>query len=94
MIGYFAKGHSLSKEIIKTRKSLEKSYISRISRMTEKSKIEFETLIRSFINQSSLRPHELFDLNLSSGLTASGLLVTYVVVLMQLKVSESQHDSI
>ncbi len=50
--------------------------------------IEFEALIKSFETKMPLRPMDLFNLTLSSGLNAFSILITYVVIMLQFKIGE------
>ena len=53
------------------------------------SKSHLEVTIERFSMSSPIRPLDMFDLNASSAMSIFGLLLTYLIVLFQLKVSDN-----
>ena len=88
-IQWMQKGQQISKEYDSVRKALictRKKYILHLTRVQE---VNLETLIEKFAKDSPIRPAEIFSLNYSDGLSALGLGLTYVIVLLQFKVGET-----
>ena len=59
-------------------------------RLTAEETLEIDTLVEwlSFSSRAPIRPMDTFDMNYSSGASIVGLILTYMIILMQFKVSE------
>ena len=59
-------------------------------RLTAEETLEVETLADwlSFSSRAPIRPMDVFDMNYSSGASIMGLILTYMIILLQFKVSE------
>ena len=60
------------------------------NRLTAEKTLEIDTLVDwlSFSSRAPIRPMDTFDMNYSSGASIVGLILTYMIILMQFKVSE------
>ena len=61
--------------------------------MSEKEKCLLDIMLDNTSSCCPVRPHNTFDLNYSTGLSALGLCLTYVIVLIQFRISEPGEDS-
>ena len=59
--------------------------------MDDYTKYRIEMLSDQFLTVSSYKPSDAFELNYSTGVTAAGIILTYIIVLMQFKVGEQGH---
>ncbi len=84
----FANGQSLSKASKDLTEALEGIYAREAHKMSTNMAVEFETFIRNFGMKVPIRPMDLFELTMSSGLKAFSVLVTYVVIMLQFKLGE------
>ena len=57
--------------------------------LDSESKTYLEVTIENFSKSAPLRPRNTFGLNYASGLSILGLLLTYLIVLFQFKVSDN-----
>ena len=59
-------------------------------RLTAEETLEVDTLVDwlSFSSRAPIRPMDVFDMNYSSGASIMGLILTYMIILLQFKVSE------
>ena len=56
--------------------------------MSDKDKCLMDILLDKTSADCPVRPLNMFDLNLSTGLSAIGLCLTYVIVLLQFRISD------
>ena len=61
-----------------------------VKRLTAEETLEVDTLVDwlSFSSRAPIRPMDVFDMNYSSGASIMGLILTYMIILLQFKVSE------
>lgn len=57
-------------------------------RNNKREKAELRSLQKKFSKKCTVRPLDAFDINFSTGLSALGLCLTYIIVLLQFKVGE------
>ena len=89
-LGYlFGYGQTLTGTTTRLRKGLEQYYSRQVHRMSMNLCLEFDNMIWNLRNRAPLRPLDLFDLRMSSALTAASVMVTYVVILLQFKKGDS-----
>ncbi len=81
----FINGQRLKNMNMKVRKHLEELHIEQVEMLGDKMRTKLERLIGQFTRQPSLRIMDSFDLDSSTALTCAGVLVTYLVVLLQFK---------
>ncbi len=84
----FGSGQWLLKETKNLKEQLDRLYGYEVHRMTKNVVTQIESLIWTFRTQAPIRPMDMFDLRMSSGLTAMSAMVTYVVILLQFKSGE------
>ncbi len=58
------------------------------SRLDAADERRLDTLIEFLSCPSPLRPLDIFNVNLSSGVALLGLILTYMIILLQLKLGE------
>ena len=59
------------------------------NKIDQDRKYRLDTLIQTYANSSPVRPLDMFNVNYSSGTTMLGLILTYMFILLQLKMGES-----
>ncbi len=84
----FLNGQWLKDRNIQVRKDLEDLHVEQIEMIGDKMRTKLRTLIKRLSEQPSLRPADSFDLDSSTALSCGGLLVTYLVVLLQFKTTD------
>ena len=82
-------GQQLSDSYQNIRDRLEQLLIEEAETMSTRQRTEMDVLINRFANTTPLRPKDTFDMNYSTGASLGGLLLTYVIVLVQFKDSGS-----
>ena len=70
------------------RSSLETYFLSKQESLSTQQTNEVQVLIQRFGNPSPIRPRNAMKLTASSGMSALGLILTYLVVLVQFKANE------
>ena len=72
------------------RERVQRMRMDKAKRLTVEETLEIETLVDwlSFSTRSPIRPMDAFDMNYSSGASIVGLILTYMIILLQFKVSE------
>jgi hypothetical protein len=48
---------------------------------------QLEVLIGQFSKSSPIRPKDIFDMNLAAGNSVGGVILTYLIVMIQFKIS-------
>jgi hypothetical protein len=81
-------GQIMLVKLRKARKHLAALYINQYDLMEDKDKAMIQELMYNVGNISPIRPLDSFDLNMTTGLSVGGVLITYIVVLMQFKINE------
>ena len=54
-------------------------------KMEDLEKIQMDVLINQFSVTAPIRPYDVFNLNYASGFSMDGLMITYIIVLLQFK---------
>lgn len=60
--------------------------------MTMKELCQFEVLVDWFSLAAPVRPMDMFNLNFSSAATLVGLVITYMLVLLQFKIGDCEEQ--
>ncbi len=81
-------GQSLANASTRLGVSMEKFYAGEAHKMSKNDIVQVESMIRLFGTKVPIRPLDLFDLKISSGLKAFSVLVTYIVIMLQFKLGE------
>ena len=68
---------------------LEQLLIEEAENMSTRQRTEMDVLINRFAHTTPLRPKNTFDMNYATGASLGGLILTYVIVLVQFKDSGS-----
>ena len=55
--------------------------------MTQKQRIQVSHLIEEFSRTSVIRPMDVFDMNYATATSVYGIVLTYIIVLLQFKLS-------
>jgi len=61
--------------------------------LPSKARHHMEVAVERFSKPAPIRPLDVFNLNLASGASIVGLILTYIIVLLQFKVSEDRGDT-
>ena len=61
--------------------------------ITKKEKVELQALVDNFSQECPFQPLGIFDVNLASATSMAGLSFTYVIVLLQFKISDRYQTS-
>ena len=61
--------------------------------LPSKARHNLEVAVERFSKPAPIRPLDVFNLNLASGASIVGLILTYIIVLLQFKVSEDRGDT-
>ena len=70
------------------RRGLENFLYDNVESLTSEEQTRIGILISQFEGATPLRPRDFFDVNYSTGGSILGLIITYLIVLMQFKLSE------
>ncbi len=84
----FGSGQKLVNVTKNFRERLDQRFSDEIHRLSKNEVSRIESLLWTLRTQSPIRPYDLFDLRFSSGLTTTGVLITYVVIMLQFKFGE------
>ena len=57
--------------------------------MNREERCQLDVLITRYSNPGPIRPLDMFNLNFASAASSAGLLLTYLIVLMQFRAGES-----
>jgi hypothetical protein len=82
-------GQKLTIYMKKTKKMLETVYMENMEYFDESTTARMNILIDNFATISPIRPLDSFNLNWSTGIAACGVLMTYIVVLLQFRISDT-----
>ena len=81
-------GQKLCDSFARVNKSLHGLYICEADILSIKQKAKFDILMVRYSNIAPMRPMDVFNLNRASGFSIGGLLLTYIIVLLQFKTGE------
>ena len=83
----FTKGQDISNGYADVQRSLEDYFLAKQpSNQAERDVLT--ALMRRYGNKAPIRPQNAIDLDRNTGLVGTGLLLTYIIVLMQFKLGE------
>ena len=84
-----AKGQDLCNKYARIRRNLEMTSISFAGKLELKEQRQLEVLISHFSTTSSpVRPCDVFNMNTANFVSVGGLIITYLVVLLQFKLND------
>ena len=83
-------GQKLCDDVSEARERIQRMRLDNAKRLTAAEILEMDTLIDwlSFSSRAPIRPMDVFDMNYSSGASILGLILTYMIILLQFKVTE------
>ena len=83
-------GQKLCDDVSEARETIQRMRMDNAKRLTATETLEMDTLIDwlSFSSRAPIRPMDVFDMNYSSGASILGLILTYMIILLQFKVTE------
>ena len=83
-------GQKLCDDVSEARERIQRMRLDNAKRLTVAETLEMDTLIDwlSFSSRAPIRPMDVFDMNYSSGASILGLILTYMIILLQFKVTE------
>ena len=84
LMGYHSIGQKMANHYSQIKTNLQNALLFELS-----SKTHLEVAIERFSRAAPIRPMDVFDLNLASGASILGLLVTYLIVLFQFKIGDN-----
>ena len=92
-INFYRVGQKIASKCQKISQSLEQALMDQQGKILKETKRSMKILIRRFQVDALIRPWDSFDLNLSTAVSAAGLVATYLVILIQFRQSnvESTH---
>lgn len=82
---FFRLGHNILRETKTAKYNIEEAIAKRHQQFSPNQLWQLEQVRENFGRSAAIQPMGLFDLNLSSACTTDGLLITYVVILIQFK---------
>jgi hypothetical protein len=82
------KGQRLCDSFARVKKSLQDLFIAKANILTAKERAQMDVLTERYSKDSPMRPMGVFSLNRASGTSISGLILTYIIVLLQFKSGE------
>ncbi len=84
----FQVGQELCDHYSSIRENLQAASVTHAESLSKSSMRQLDVLIDQFSRPAPIRPKNVFDLNLASGASVSGLMLTYLIVMLQFKLSE------
>ena len=80
----------MCEDVAEARERIQRMRMDNAKRLTAEETLEVDTLVDwlSFSSRAPIRPMDVFDMNYSSGASIMGLILTYMIILLQFKVSE------
>lgn len=85
----YSKGQKLSISFKRTKRALQQYFVTHVEDLDENECNILHLLINQYDDASPIRPKDTIDLNYNTELTAAGLMLTYMVVLLQFKIGEN-----
>ena len=94
-INFYRVGQKIASKCHSISQNLEQALMDQQEGMPKETKRSMKILIRRFQVDALIRPWDSFDLNLSTAVSAAGLVATYLVILIQFRQSneESNHQA-
>ena len=84
-----AQGQSLTNKYARIKQNLEHISINYANNLKRKEERQFEVLISHFSCPCPVRPCDIFNMNSANFVSVGGLIITYLIVLMQFKLGDS-----
>ena len=84
-----SEGQSLTNKYARIRQNLEHISINFAENLKRKEERQLEVLISHFSCPCPVRPCDIFNMNSANFVSVGGLIITYLIVLMQFKLSDS-----
>ncbi len=81
-------GQSIASKYANIRRNLQKIVVAGATDLSLRELSQYEMLVDWFAKSSPIRPKDMFNLNFSSAATICGIVMTYMLVLVQFKVEE------
>ncbi|TRY74802.1 hypothetical protein TCAL_09844 [Tigriopus californicus] len=85
-------GQKLKDSSSKIGQSLTELYLEDYDLMTKSERARFKDVRSRFQNVTPIRPHNFIDLDVNTYLVTNGLIITYVIVLLQFKIGEDPNE--
>jgi hypothetical protein len=82
------KGQRMCDSFARVKKSLQDLSIAKANILKAKEKAQMDVLMERYSKNSPMQPMGVFNLNRASGTSISGLILTYIIVLLQFKSGE------
>ncbi|XP_059083830.1 uncharacterized protein LOC131881085 [Tigriopus californicus] len=82
---FFRSGHNITTEMKAVKVKIEDELAKRFDQFSPNQLWEFKQVRENFGRPAAIQPLGLFDLNLSTAFATDGLLITYIVILIQFK---------
>eukprot|EP00094_Tigriopus_californicus_P012420 TCALIF_12006-PA protein Name:"Protein of unknown function" AED:0.32 eAED:0.32 QI:0/0.5/0/0.66/1/1/3/0/427 len=86
--GHNSGGQKLCRQTTKARRNLQKYVSHKFWTLSAESANNYELQVKYLSKPAPIRPMDIFDLNWSSALSLNGLMLTYIIVLLQFKLGE------
>ncbi len=90
----FRPGQNLANLYKRIRARLQEAMIAEADSLSSKERTVIEVLMTKFTTSAPFRPLDIFDVNFASAASLLGLILTYVIVLLQFKVSDKSSVSV
>ena len=84
-----AEGQSLTNKYARIKQNLEYISINHANNLKRKEERQLEVLISHFSCPCPVRPCDIFNMNSANFVSVGGLIITYLIVLMQFKLGDS-----
>ena len=91
-VAFIKIGWQLSKQIRWLKQKMQHYLINNTPSLTEKDKLTIDFLIDNCSDSSAVRPMEIFDLSISTGIGIAAWLITNLIVLLQFRGGEGQQQ--
>ena len=89
-----AEGQSLTNKYARIRQNLEHISIHLADNLERKEERQLEVLISHFSCPCPVRPWDIFNMNSANFVSVGGLIITYLIVLMQFKLGNSNDTGV
>jgi hypothetical protein len=82
-------GQRMCTSFVRVKKNLQDLFIAKATILSANERAQIDVLIERYSKDSPMRPMDMFSMNRASGISMSGLILTYIIVLLQFKTGES-----
>ena len=86
-INFYRAGQEMANKCQNIKFILENLLMEHLTSLSEIDRTKLKILIKRFDDPAPIKPKSSFDLNLPTAISAAGLIVTYLVILVQFKQS-------